>query len=291
MRKPIIPGLILSFLMMAPGFTGAAEITEFSANADCTGWNATATFAFADGEFFTDMDYSVSLVDPAGGTMEYANWSGSLSRMEEAVIIKMYSDSWGEDLTENYTARFVFHLSGTETVFETDVACGTADGGDGGDGEVAPEPCHLPYYWWRRHTDQWPVQSLILGDMKMSQAELVQSQRGRNRFDRRMPLVRQIIAAKLNLANGASDDILPHLDAADDFLREYPLDRRVSRRQMRRLRREIHALRAPLRDYNRLGCPDGTPVPGGCDADAGNADKAAMSTSDSTFENIKAMYR
>lgn len=291
MSKHIIPGLVLSFLMMAPAFADAAEITELNVNADCQGWTANAAFTFTDGEFMADVAWSVSLVDAVGTAVEYANGTQTLRLMDSMSIIKMYEDVWPETLTENLTAYFVFTVQGVETVSTVPVNCGPADEGGGElepDPEPEPNPCLLPYRWWRRNADQWPVETVTAGDTEVGADDLRDLHRGRNRWDRRMPLVRQLIAAKLNVANGAADDIQADIDAADAFLQAYPLDQRLSRRQQRSLRREIRDLRAPLRDYNRLGCPDGEFL---VTDGAPDFDKSAMETSDVSFESLKAMYR
>ena len=87
---------------------------------------------------------------------------------------------------------------------------------------VAPETCVLSHGYWKNHASAWPVRTLHLGDLANAvhsysepalQALLSSSAKG----DASIILAMQLIAAKLNVANGGhsatADAAIAHADA------------------------------------------------------------------------------
>jgi hypothetical protein len=73
--------------------------------------------------------------------------------------------------------------------------------------------------YWRNHPDAWPVDSLALGNETYTQAELLDLLNRPTRGDASLILVQQLIAAHLNVANGADDStIAATIAAADTWL-------------------------------------------------------------------------
>jgi hypothetical protein len=80
-----------------------------------------------------------------------------------------------------------------------------------GQDEVCPPPpefaCPLTQGFWKNHSNVWPVSSLTLGSQTYSQTELLTllktPVRSGKRADASLILARQLIAAKLNIANGS----------------------------------------------------------------------------------------
>ena len=72
---------------------------------------------------------------------------------------------------------------------------------------AAPSKCPVSQSSWKNHPSGWPVLSLILGSQTYTQSELMTILRTpigyRRRADASLILARQLIAAKLNLANGS----------------------------------------------------------------------------------------
>ena len=71
---------------------------------------------------------------------------------------------------------------------------------------VPPPPigeCPLSQGYWKNHSDAWPVTSLTLGNETYTQAELLALLRTPVRGDASLILAHQLIAAKLNIANGS----------------------------------------------------------------------------------------
>ncbi len=82
-----------------------------------------------------------------------------------------------------------------------------------------PPACSRPYGYWRSHSEEWPVASLVLGSESYSAAELVALLHAPTKGDASVLLARQLITAKLNLAAGAgSDELVAQVAAADALL-------------------------------------------------------------------------
>jgi hypothetical protein len=65
------------------------------------------------------------------------------------------------------------------------------------------ERCPFTQGYWKNHSDAWPVTSLTLGSETYTEAELLAILRTPVRGDASLILVHQLIAAKLNIANGS----------------------------------------------------------------------------------------
>jgi hypothetical protein len=76
------------------------------------------------------------------------------------------------------------------------------------------EGCTLTQGYWKNHPDAWPVTSLTLGTITYTQAQLLEIFKTPVRGNGLIILAHQLIAAKLNIAAGASDDAVD--DAIDD---------------------------------------------------------------------------
>jgi hypothetical protein len=82
----------------------------------------------------------------------------------------------------------------------TAVATGTAAA------TATPPPssgCALSQGYWKNHAGAWPVQALTLGTVNYTQAQLIGFLQQPPRGDASLILAKQLIAAKLNTANGA----------------------------------------------------------------------------------------
>src|SRR5204862_8250878 len=67
--------------------------------------------------------------------------------------------------------------------------------------------CPLSQGYWKTHPDAWPVTTLTLGTESYTQAELLailNTNPGRTNSAASLILAHQLIAAKLNLANGSN---------------------------------------------------------------------------------------
>jgi len=72
---------------------------------------------------------------------------------------------------------------------------------------TAPNKCPLGQGYWKTHPDAWPVTTLTLGTVSYTKAELLdilKTPPGKTKSDASVILAYQLIAAKLNLANGSN---------------------------------------------------------------------------------------
>ncbi len=116
-----------------------------------------------------------------------------------------------------YVFRAFAHATGSK--FRSDfsanatgatLACGHAD-----------EGCTLTQGYWKNHVENWPVAGLLLGSYYYNVDELLAILRtspGTGRSSNGLIMVsHQLIAAKLNVANGASDAAIADTIAATDL--------------------------------------------------------------------------
>jgi hypothetical protein len=111
----------------------------------------------------------------------------------------------------------------TRTVEPTRTAVSTRTVEPTGTAEPTRTPgggaCAKSQGYWRTHVAEWPVTMLELGDITYGQAELIWLIRVPTRGDASVILARQLIAAKLNVANGADDSVIGYfIDKADEVL-------------------------------------------------------------------------
>jgi hypothetical protein len=78
--------------------------------------------------------------------------------------------------------------------------------------------CTFTQGYWKNHLSDWPVDSLTLGSVSYSSAQLLSIFGEPVAGNGLISLAHQLIAAKLNVANGASDAAIASTIAAADAL-------------------------------------------------------------------------
>ena len=82
-----------------------------------------------------------------------------------------------------------------------------------------PDTCPLSQGYWKNHADFWPVEDLLLGDNSYTKEQLLELLNMPVKGDASLILAKQLIAAKLNIANGgASDPVAGTIIHADDLI-------------------------------------------------------------------------
>jgi hypothetical protein len=160
-------------------------------------------------------------------------------------------------------AALAFACSGGEMPTDVSVApVNRGNASDAGvssqarDSEIPPGNCTYTQGFWKNHTD-WPVASLVLGGVTYTQAEATAILRTPPRGDATYILIHQVIAAMLNVANGAdASSVSATLAEADAWLTASPLGSKPSGVA----RERGIALASVLDDFN-----NGTIGPGHCD--------------------------
>ncbi|MBA3817605.1 MAG: hypothetical protein H0X17_01830, partial [Deltaproteobacteria bacterium] len=85
--------------------------------------------------------------------------------------------------------------------------------------ELAGDDCTFTQGYWKNHEEAWPVASLSLGGVSYTKAELLSILRTPVKGNGLISLAHQLIATKLNVANGAtSTSIDDAMDDADDLI-------------------------------------------------------------------------
>ena len=87
-----------------------------------------------------------------------------------------------------------------DMLFEVPVPTSTTQGGGGTGSNI----CGLSPGYWKNHTTLWPVTYLQLGDRMYNQAQLLPLLSAPKKGDDSLILAFQLIAAKLNVANGTN---------------------------------------------------------------------------------------
>jgi hypothetical protein len=127
---------------------------------------------------------------------------------------------------------------------------------ESGNRVTAQADCSLTQGFWRNHEEAWPVEELILGGTTYTKTQLLAILLTPSRGDATYTLVHQLIAAKLNIANGADPTaIADTIVAADAWLAANPLGSKPTGT----VREDGLALAALLDDYN-----NGVTGPGHC---------------------------
>ncbi len=84
--------------------------------------------------------------------------------------------------------------------------------------QTSAAACPLSQGFWKNHSSQWPVSALTLGSQSYNKAELLALLRTPVFGNASLNLARQLIAAKLNLANGADPGPIAATIASADSL-------------------------------------------------------------------------
>jgi hypothetical protein len=107
--------------------------------------------------------------------------------------------------------------------------------------------CVHSHGFWKNHPEAWPVMEILIGDVTYTQEQALAILKNPTKGDATYILAHQLIAAKLNIAEGAaSGDIEPTIKEADAWFIAYPIGSDPSNPE-----REVGiALAETLDDYN-----------------------------------------
>lgn len=260
------------FLMAISGAAWApCSFTEFTGTADCDGWYASGANTIC-GDYDT-LGYVVTL--SKGGEI-VATFADHFLVTDE-VPTWSFNVPWGMELCGDYVANghffYVDPIEPSEHFFEVRFTCDC----DEPDGE-----CHYTPGYWKNHAEMWPVMELTLGGVLYSQTQLLEILNMPVRGNALIILQHHLIAAMLNVENGADDSINDAIDEANAILMNptaYTKD-------------EILAVKDDLCAYNELilpGCEGYIAPPMLLDKAAGTS--AAPNAEDASWGAIKKIYR
>lgn len=311
--------LALVVVLALPALSGAATLEQFTATADCNAWGSEATIVFRPGATMVLLVFSMQRADSSGVEIERYYFEEWLTIPATETAVYPFGAAWTAPLDR--PAIMTVHADVYDTrgdaygLTSGDVslalACPVASDGSGGGG--APiDVCRHASRWWLRHQSIWPVASLTLGGVAYDAGQLERMLRAPHRGQVNQRLANQLAGAKLNLANGVTNDIAAEVAAADAWLAAYPLDVRGRGHEPRQTaRHEALGLIEKLCRWNHGGCPVGLPTDEddedtdksgpaidfgdagveftGDLADYDNTEKAAVETTN--LGSLKAMFR
>jgi hypothetical protein len=255
----------------------ATHIETFSGTADCSGFVVNATVIFRTYPIVVGqalVDYNVVL-SQAGAPVQTR--SGQVVIVPASPVISL-AGLWDGDLCGDYTVAGTIVL--TTPAYPSD------------NGDVrnqrnfaaafncdcpVQDACHFTPGYWKNHASLWPMTSFSLGGVAYNQTQLLAILRQPVRGDATVILAHHLIAAMLNVANGASAGIQGSIDDANAFLSAHPFGSNPSDPA----RSQGLAIKDLLAGYNEMGCPDG-------------ADKGLPldgEDSASSWGELKAIYR
>ena len=283
----------LVILLALPNLAQAGVLENTAGVADCNSWSADLTISFPSHTVMSRVEYTVIVQDAAGTEVDRFDYADFITIPDTPTAVFNFGGTWHTPLDGSYTVTgdfTVYDIFGeaynlTYGSFTTDLACGNTDNDD------EPVCLHSARYWVR-HPDLWPVTSLEISGQMHDQTELMhmlgKHRRHNRNFRRIQRLARQLVAAKLNLANGGSDDIQPVVARAEKFIANPPSGRRAWAHR----RAQVMHLKQAMRHYNRRGCEELGATSVAVDASdyyLESADKAAVENM--SLGTIKAMYQ
>jgi len=265
--------MLLGVMILAvAGPASACFFGTVNFTADCSGWSACGTI--------------VEGTDPVDVRIVLRLMQGDLTIAEIRDTVAVNTSTWDfcmrgawdTELCGDYRVMASLWLmwptpDGRE--FDVSFNCPCDEGG-----------CHFTPGYWKNHEENWPVTSLVIGGVTYNQSQLLDILNTPTRKDATIICAHHLIAAMLNVANGADDSIQGAIDAANALLTTYPIGSNPPKPQ----RQSILNVKDELADYNELVVP-------GCEEDLGPCPdgirKSALNpTSEkSTWGAIKDMYR
>lgn len=247
--------MIAAFVMGAAAPARATHIEVFSGAADCDGWSAGSDVVWRnwpDPVLTGLLDYNVVL-SQNGLPVETQSGQIEITRLaDQNPVSYPISGLWSGRLCGDYTVTGNIVLTTpvypsdnaderNQKIFTAAFTCGCPE----------EDACHFTPGYWKNHASVWPVTSLMLGADTFDQTQLLAILDMSVRSDATIILAHHLIAAKLNVANGASSSIQGAIASADVFLTSYPVG--SSPRNL--AKQEGLAIKNLLCAYNEVGCP------------------------------------
>lgn len=241
----------IASLLLALGLLGSAVPASatywgtFSGTGNCEGFVLTGFVDFRYPQFRTsaDIDYLVTL-SQAGSPVE--SYSGVVTVTIDAPNLNVVG-LWGQELCGDYTVAGTVHIRTPDNdtrSFTQDFTCDCPD----------EDACHYTPGYWKNHPESWTVAGVTLGGVAYTQSEAIAIMNTPVDGDVTIILAYHLIAAKLNVAAGASHSIDDAIARADAYLVAHPLFSRPAKA----VKAEGTQIKDELVGYNEMGCPDGT---------------------------------
>lgn len=141
-----------------------------------------------------------------GGTVDFKRFTngtctGNPANTQSGVALSNANPALAE--SNNFTTvagamSYLVHYSGDNNYKDGDGVCEPLTV------QEVPQGCTLTQGYWKNHPDAWPVGSLLLGSVSYTKAQLLTILKTPVKGNGLISLSHQLIAAKLNIASGAS---------------------------------------------------------------------------------------
>jgi len=206
MKRTSVLFLLLSAVtLLTAGAAHATHWNSFEATADCDGFavNGSVRVGSVDSPYI-EIPYEIQLTQ---GGMVVEEFTGSVQAyfQLDPDLIEV-SASFATDLQGDYTVAGVFTLpradqGDPEATFSIDVQCG-----DPVDPEDPCETCEVfTAAYWFGNLNEWPLDSVLIGGVSYSQDQLAYLVNGCSLRFAVKSLLRQLVAAELNVALGCGE--------------------------------------------------------------------------------------
>jgi hypothetical protein len=275
MRRKALALLLVLSALTASSSVLAVGPDPLEATADCDKWAFGGTMHFGTWDY-AGYDFTVELFRGDEVVYTYSE-TGTLYLADGMEF--MFNGEWDMDLCGEYRMFVTFLWDGeygvggkhAEYLFSCDCA----------------PACPHPPVFWMNHQDMWPADELTVGCEDYSKDDLVRIMRCKPRGDITVSLFRQLVAAKLNVLNGADDSIEEWVSAGDDFLCKHPLRSKPKCK----VRKKAVIIWTHLVVYNWLPCDSA--VSGALFSIEGSAsaENAEAAVEETSWGSIKKMHR
>ncbi len=205
--------VFVALFLLAAVPASACHFSTFNGGADCNGWFGNGSIYIVPELTSVILHYELVLTQ---GVTTVETVTGSIEVFRTSPTFDL-SDSWKEELCGDYTVNghfwFTSAYDNDSRTFTVSFTCECGE--EGG--------CHFTPGYWKNHPEAWPVTSLVVGGVTYNQAQLLDILNTAVRRDPTYILAHHLIAAMLNVANGADTSINGAIANANAILVTYPI--------------------------------------------------------------------
>jgi hypothetical protein len=230
MKKIFSKMVMFSIVSFLPAMASANYLYGPYASANCEMFSTTFSGTFAKECLVRQVEYKLTLT-PINSTSAPLNYTGMIPVTTTEV------NQWGQPIFSNFTYNGQwnqllcgdFQMSGTVQIIcpinSTTIPVVTSNPALALPQATISCPCTVYDFdprtpgYWKNHPEAWPVESLMIGNVVYSQAQLLAILDQPIRKDPTIILIKHLVAAKLNQLSGAdASSVQQSIKAADTCL-------------------------------------------------------------------------
>lgn len=249
MKRILTLTCLVAAVGLVPALASATHIENFAANGDCEGWSVDFNVRYISTDASADLTYSIVLLEEGGTEVARAEGTENL-HADGSTTWAAYShaESWGLELCGDYVVQVYVGLSPDYTTWIDERTAELTFVCDCGEEDA----CTYTPGYWKNHLETWPLRTVQVGSDELDQDAAMMLLNTPVRGDATIILAYHLIAATLNVAQGADSSIESAIDEANDLLAIYP----VGSKPKGAAKQEILAVKDELVAYNELPCPE-----------------------------------